>query len=152
MKGDVITIKLLGIHFNEKYNKTLLMDLMEEPSKLTDKPNRKKDNKYKQATHRPNKLTYKIWWRVPPHQAIKGNRRRRWKMKNTDNSQWPWERSRDKCSLTAVLEDLYGPADPGRPFTNSRPKYGIHTTWSVSSTCRTWLTAQIQRTDMSTTP
>lgn len=36
------------------------MDIMEERSKLTDKPNRKRDNKYKQAIHRQNELTYKI--------------------------------------------------------------------------------------------
>ena len=36
------------------------MDTMEEPRKLTDKPNRKRDNKHKQAILRQNKLTYKI--------------------------------------------------------------------------------------------
>lgn len=42
MKGDVITIKLLESLLMRNTIKLYCMDLMEEPSKLTDKPNRKK--------------------------------------------------------------------------------------------------------------
>ena len=121
------------------------MDIMEEPRKLTDKPNRKRDNKHKQAIHRQNKLTYKIWWRVQPHQAIKESKHwgGKWRILTISSDRGSAAETNAHSQQPAGMYIVQHTLDGHSPTLTETEN--MHTTWSVSSTCRAYLTAKIHR-------